>query len=74
MIRHLSRRLERIEARLMPPAGPPPVQVRIIATATGEIIDRFLATDHGPERPWLNDSAQVMESDRKIRYRCPLTR
>jgi hypothetical protein len=40
--RNFGRRLERLEARLTPPSHPPVMEIRILASATGEIIDQYL--------------------------------
>jgi hypothetical protein len=44
--RNLSRRLERLEACLMPTSGPRLMVINVIATATGEVIE-------GISMPWM---------------------
>jgi hypothetical protein len=65
MIKNLSRRLERIQAHLMPAEGLEPIQIRIITSATGEVVDRFLATPDGPKRPWLETANEIAVRNRK---------
>lgn len=48
---NLQRRLAKIETRLAP-ANPEVVQIRIVASATGQLIGRARFTSYGPHGPF----------------------
>jgi hypothetical protein len=57
---NLLRRIRKLETRLTDISDP--FEVRIISAADGEIIDRYLATCSGPERPWTTNETMAAES------------
>jgi hypothetical protein len=57
---NLLRRIRKLETRLTDIIDP--LEIRIVSAADGLVIDRYLATPHGPERPWQANTTLGAES------------